>query len=169
MATGLRSTMHNVKFFAQEIDNAAACLNASRAAICKEAGVNLQQWKALAVIARATRVLSLSQLARRLRRARQSVHSLAQGLERAGWIRLCPNGDDRRLIHVEITRRGQSVLSIIDTQFESWLLIMAFDLSERELRQLIITMRSIRARVSRARDYAPPRHPDPSLRGYAEG
>jgi len=169
MATGLRSTMSHIQFFAQEIDNAAACLNASRAAICKEAGVSLQQWRALAAIARSTHVLSLSQLARRLRRARQSVHSLTQGLERAGWIRLCPNGDDRRLVHVEITRVGLSVLSIVNAQFESWLLVMAFDLSERELRKLNITLRSIRARVSRARDYAPPRHPDPSLRGYAGG
>src|SRR3569833_1110948 len=81
----------------------------------------------------------------------------------------CPYADDRRLVHVEITRVGLSVLSIVNAQFESWLLVMAFDLSERELRKLNITLRSIRARVSRARDYAPPRHPDPSLRGYAGG
>ena len=85
MRTGLRNAMHNIQYFAQEIDNAAACLNASRAAICKEAGVSLQQWRALAVIDRSSRTLSISQLARCLRRARQSVHALAQGLERAGW------------------------------------------------------------------------------------
>lgn len=155
MRTGLRSTMHNIRYFADEIDNAAACLNASRAAICKEAGVSLQQWRALAVIDRSSHAPSISQLARRLRRARQSMHSLAQGLERAGWVRLVPNRDDRRLLHIEITRLGKSVLSIVDDQFKSWLLVMAFDLSEQELRKLNITLRSIRARVSRARDYAP--------------
>lgn len=158
MPKGLRNAMHNILYFAGEIDNAAACLNASRAAICKEAGVSLQQWKALAVIDRSTCALSISHLARQLRRARQSVHALAQGLERAGWIRLCPNRDDRRLLHIEITRLGKSILSIVDGQFRSWLLIMAFDLSEQELRKLIMTLRSIRARVSRARDYAPAPH-----------
>jgi DNA-binding MarR family transcriptional regulator len=162
MRTGLRNAMHNIQYFAQEIDNAAACLNASRAAICKEVGVSLQQWRALAVIDRSSRTLSISQLARCLRRARQSVHALAQGLERAGWVRLYPNRDDRRLIHIEITRAGKSVLGSVDSQFRSWLLVMAFDLSERELRKLNITLRSIRARVSRARDYAPAR--DTSLR-----
>ena len=83
------------------------------------------------------------------------MHSLAQGLERAGWVRLVPNRDDRRLLHIEITRLGKSILSIVDDQFKSWLLVMAFDLSEQELRKLNITLRSIRARVSRARDYAP--------------
>jgi DNA-binding MarR family transcriptional regulator len=169
MPTGLSNAMHNIRRFAEEIDNAAACLNASRAAICKEAGVSLQQWRALAVIDRSTLAPSIAQLARRLGRARQSVHSLVQGLERAGWIRQFPNQDDRRLLHIEITRRGKSVLSIVEGQFKSWLLVMAFDLSEQELRKLIITLRSIRARVSRARDYAPPRHTAATPRGYAEG
>jgi DNA-binding MarR family transcriptional regulator len=157
MRTGLRNAMHNIRYFVEEIDNAAACLNASRSAICEQEGVRLEQWKALAAIERSSRAPSISQLARRLRRARQSVHSLVQGLERAGWIRLLPNRDDRRLLHIEITRAGQSVLSGVESQFKSWLLIMAFDLSEQELRKLNMTLRSIRARVSRARDYAPAR------------
>ena len=97
------------------------------------------------------------------------MHSLAQGLERAGWIRLCPNRDDRRLLHTEITRSGKSVLSTVDSQFNSWLLLMAFDLSEQELRKLNMTLRSIRARVSRARDYAPARHTAAEPRNYAAG
>ncbi len=169
MRTGLRSAMHNIRYFAEEIDNAAACLNASRSAICKQAGVRLEQWRALALIDRSSCAPSISQLARWLRRARQSVHSLVQGLERAGWIRLLPNRDDRRLLHIEITRLGKTVLSIVDDQFKSWLLLMAFDLSEQELRKLNITLRSIRARVSRARDYAPARHAAPTPRGYAAG
>jgi DNA-binding MarR family transcriptional regulator len=173
MPTGLRNGMHHIRCFAEEIDNAAACLNASRAAICKEAGVSLQQWRALAVIDRSTYAPSISQLARRLRRARQSVHSLAQGLERAGWIRLRPNRDDRRLVHIEMTRLGKSILSIVDGKFTSWLLLMAFDLSEQELRKLIMTLRSVRARVSRARDYAPAStrrlRPEVTPRDYAAG
>jgi DNA-binding MarR family transcriptional regulator len=155
MPTRMRSTMHYIRYFTDEIDNAAACLNASRAAICKEVGVSLQQWRALATIDRMTCALSISQLARQLRCARQSAHSLVQGLERAGWIRLFPNQDDRRLLHIEITRPGKSILSMVDGQFRAWLVIMSFDLGEQELRKLIMTLRSIRGRVSRARDYAP--------------
>jgi DNA-binding MarR family transcriptional regulator len=158
MPSRMRSTMHHIRCFTEEIDNAAACLNASRAAICKEAGVSLQQWRALAVIDRSACGLSISHLARRLRRARQSVHSLTQGLERAGWIRLFPNQDDRRLLLIEITRRGKSILSMVEDRFRAWLLVMAFDLSEQQLTKLIITLRSIRARVARARDYAPAPH-----------
>src|SRR5437762_13588992 len=78
---------HNLRRLAQEIHSATACLSASRAAICKQVGLNVAQWRALAAIDRATFVLSISDLARLLRRSRQSMHPLACGLERAGWVR----------------------------------------------------------------------------------
>ncbi|TLZ04386.1 MAG: MarR family transcriptional regulator [Gammaproteobacteria bacterium] len=72
---------HNLRRLAQEIHSATACLSASRAAICKQVGLNVAQWRALAAIDRSTFVLSISDLARLLRRSRQSMHPLACGLE----------------------------------------------------------------------------------------
>jgi DNA-binding MarR family transcriptional regulator len=140
--------------FAKEIHNAAACLTASQAAICQKAGLSAERWRALAVIDRSSFTLSISDLARQLRRSRQSVHPLALSLERAGWIRFLPNRDDRRLLQMEITGCGKSVLSAAEGRFNTWLLTMASDLGDHELRELVNTLCSVRARIARARDYA---------------
>ena len=84
-----------VRFLTEEIDNAAACLSASRTVICQEVGLRHEHWKALEVIGRSPLTLSIS-----------------------------------------------------------WLLMTAFDLGERELRHLANTLRAVRGRIARARDYA---------------
>src|SRR5437016_13935996 len=112
---------HNLRCLAQEIHSATACLSASRAAICKQVGLNVAQWRALAAIDRSTFVLSISDLARLLRRSRQSMHPLACGLERAGWVRFLPNPDDRRLLQMQITARGKSIVSAAEGSFNTWL------------------------------------------------
>jgi DNA-binding MarR family transcriptional regulator len=140
--------------FAKEIHTAAACLTASQAAICQKSGLNAERWRALAVIDRSSFTLSISDLARQLRRSRQSVHPLALSMERAGWIRFLPNRDDRRLLQMKITAAGKSILSAAEDRFNAWLLTMASDLSDHELRELINTLSAVRARIARARDYA---------------
>ena len=55
---------HSLRRLAQEIHSATACLSASRGAICKQVGLNVAQWRALAAIDRSTFVLSISDLAR---------------------------------------------------------------------------------------------------------
>jgi DNA-binding MarR family transcriptional regulator len=144
---------HNLRRLAQEIHSATACLSASRAAICNQVGLNVAQWRALAAIDRSTFVLSISDLARLLRRSRQSMHPLACGLERAGWVRFLPNQDDRRLLQMQITARGKSIVSAAEGSFNTWLLTMASDLSDHDLGKLVDTMRAIRERIARARDY----------------
>ena len=144
---------HNLRRLAQEIHSATACLSASRAAICKQVGLNVAQWRALAAIDRSTFVLSISDLARLLRRSRQSMHPLACGLERAGWVRFLPNQDDRRLLQMQITARGKSLVSAAEGSFNMWLLTMASDLSDHDLGKLADTMRAIHERIARARDY----------------
>jgi hypothetical protein len=76
----------HIQRFAKEIHNVAACLTASQAAIGQKSGLNAERWRALAAIDRSSFTLSISGLARQLRRSRQSVHPLALSLERAGWV-----------------------------------------------------------------------------------
>jgi DNA-binding MarR family transcriptional regulator len=149
-----RARRHHLRLLAKEIHNAAACLYASQAAICHKTGLSAERWKALAVIDRSSFTLSISDLARHLRRSRQSVHPLALSLEKAGWVRFLLNRDDRRLLQMEITSRGKSVLSAAEDRFNAWLLTMAYDLEDRELRALVSTLRAVRERIARARDYA---------------
>jgi DNA-binding MarR family transcriptional regulator len=75
-------------------------------------------------------------------------------MERAGWIRFLPNRDDRRLLQMKITGRGKSILSAAEDRFHTWLLTMASDLGDHELRELVNTLCAVRARIARACDYA---------------
>ncbi len=143
-----------VQYFIEEVRNAASCLGACQSRIYKQQGLRAEQWRALVAINRSSFTMSISVLARNLRLARQSVHSMVLGLERAGWIRLLRNPDDRRLVQIEMTDRGRSLIYNTETRLGTWLLLMTFDLSERELIKLIHTLRSIRARIARSRDYA---------------
>ncbi len=142
-----------VQFFIEEIRNAASCLAACHAKICKDQGLRAEQWRVLVAINRSSFTMSISALARNLRLTRQSVHSLVLGLERAGWIRLLRNPDDRRLVQVEMTDRGRFMIMTTETRLSTWLLLMTFDLSDQELTKLIHTLRSIRGRIARSRDY----------------
>jgi DNA-binding MarR family transcriptional regulator len=145
---------YHIRRLTNEIQNAATCLSAGRAAICEKTGLTAEHWRALAVIDRSSYVLSISDLARQLRRSRQSAHPLALGLERAGWIRFLPNRDDRRLIQMEITPGGKSMLNLAEGHFNMWLLLMASDLCDREVQFLADTLRDVRERLARARGYA---------------
>jgi DNA-binding MarR family transcriptional regulator len=82
------------------------------------------------------------------------VHPLALSLEKAGWIRFLPNRDDRRLLQMEITACGKSILSAAEDRFNAWLLTMASDLGDHELRELVNTLCAVRARIAWAHDYA---------------
>ena len=156
MAIQSRSRQRNkmLLYLADAIRGAATTLNAAENSICKEAGLSVEQWRALSVIGRTTRSLCVSQLARSLGRSRQSTHELVLGLERAGWIRLLRNPDDRRLLQMEITSAGRRTLSIVGARRSEWLLIMTYDLGEPDLYVLMDRMRALRNRIARARTYA---------------
>lgn len=144
---------HNIRLLAKEIHSAANGLTACRATISQKTGLTMEHWRALAAIDRSDFVLSISDLARRLRRPRQSVHPLALGLERAGWIRFLPNRDDRRILQMELTEHGKIALSTAEHHLNTWLLTMAADLGDHELRALVSTLRAVSERITRARQY----------------
>ena len=144
---------HTIRQFAKEIHSAANCLSECRATISQKTGLTVEHWRALAAVGRSSYVLSISDLARRLRRPRQSVHPLALRLERAGWIRFLPNRDDRRLIQMELTEYGKTILNIAENRFDFWLLTMASDLEDRELWTLVNTLREVRERITHALDH----------------
>jgi DNA-binding MarR family transcriptional regulator len=145
---------YDIRLLAREIHNAAACLAAGRAEIGKKTGLTAEHWRVLSAIDRSHYTLSISDLARELRLRRQTVHPMAISLERIGWIRFLPNRDDRRLLQMKLTEHGKSVLSGAESRLDMWLLTMNSDLGDREVRELVDTMRAVRERVARARDYA---------------
>jgi DNA-binding MarR family transcriptional regulator len=143
---------HHLWSLAWEINNTAARLERCRVTICETVGLRPEHWSAIAAIYRSTYLLSISDLARQLRRSRQAAHSLALGMERAGWIRFLPNPDDRRLLQMELTSSGRRILVDTENRYNTCLVTMWADLELRELRELRRTLRVIRDHIARARD-----------------
>jgi DNA-binding MarR family transcriptional regulator len=151
----VRDRRKYLQLFVAEIRNAASCLKACEEKIYKEEfGLRAEQWRALAAIYRSAFTLSISGLARHLRCRRQSAHSLVLGLARAGWVRLLPNPEDRRLIQIELVSSRRVAVMSVEARLNQWLLMMTFDLGDSELRKLIHTLRSVRGRIARSREYA---------------
>ena len=142
-----------VRCLAHEIGNAASCIESVRTTISEQVGLNAERWRALAVIGDSPHVLSISGLARQLRLARQSVHRLAADMERDGLVRFLPNSDDRRLLQLELTSSGRSLLADAEQRFSMWLLVMSAGLGTSDLCKMIYAVRNVREVVAKSRDY----------------
>jgi hypothetical protein len=60
---------------------------------------------------------------------------------------------------IALPKSGEATVSIErigreESRLDMWLLTMNSDLGDREVRELVDTMRAVRERVARARDYA---------------
>jgi DNA-binding MarR family transcriptional regulator len=156
MTAQLQTRQRNkmIQYLTEAIRGAGEALSATEALICKDVGLSFEEWRALTVIGRTTRTLSVSQLARSLNHSRQSTHRLVVEMASAGLIHLLRNSDDRRLLQMEITAAGKSLLGVADTRRTEWLITMTYDLTEPELYVLMNRMRAVRHRIVRARTYA---------------
>ncbi|HJR68812.1 MAG TPA: MarR family transcriptional regulator [Gammaproteobacteria bacterium] len=65
-------------------------------------------WRVLATVARSQYCLSLSDLARALGVRKQTAHALAHEAERAEYVELVPNHQDRRILQALVTPRGRA-------------------------------------------------------------
>jgi DNA-binding MarR family transcriptional regulator len=143
-----------IGYLTDAIRDAATALDAAQTVIGKELGLSCEQWSALAVIGRTTRLLSITQLAWQLRHSRQSTYNLAVRLERSGWIRFLRNSEDRRLLQIEITAAGKIILDNANARRSAWLITLTYDLGNPELYVLMNRMRALHNRIARARKYA---------------
>ena len=144
---------YNIRCLVEMIRGTAASLDDSQAAFCKEIGVSREQWSALAEIGGTSHTLSISQLARKLRLRRQSTYPLVLRLERDGLIRFLRNPDDRRLLQMELTAAGRSVLNTVEIRRNQWMLVMAYDLDDMALQGHLNRMRDLQIRIARTRKY----------------
>ncbi len=156
MSLASRTTQRNkmIRYLTDAVRSAAAGLESAQTEAGKELGLSAEQWRALAAIGGTTHVLSLTQLAWKLRHSRQSTYNLAVRLERSGWIRFLRNPDDRRLLQMEITGPGKIILDNANARWNAWLITLTYDLGDNELYALMNRARALHNRIARARPYA---------------
>jgi DNA-binding MarR family transcriptional regulator len=114
----------------------------------RDAGLDRQRWVLLISLDISPYCLSISDLARVLKRSRQGVHRMVTRLARKGYVEMRPNPDDRRLLQLFLTPRGKSLISDARRQFSNVLRACLLDADGRELLATERVLRKIRMRLA---------------------
>lgn len=103
----------------------------------------------LTTIARAPYCCSLSDIGRLLKISRQHAQRLAQEAERAGFVELARNHDDRRIVQLLITPRGRAENDRANRSSKLWLAELLLGLDRTRLQIATRVVRGIRQRLLR--------------------
>src|SRR5882724_11352417 len=114
-----RALMSEIEALAGQFARARASAAANAVA-----GANISEAKRrfMSAVANSSYCLAISDVARAIRISRQSAHRLAVSLERAGLVRLMPNGDDQRLLQLALTKNGRATLASVEEELNFWLM-----------------------------------------------
>lgn len=113
--------------------------------------------RVLAAIDRSPYCLAIADLGRVLGIRKQSAQEFAHAAERAGFIELAPNADDRRILQALLTPRGRRELAAAKRTQTIWRAALRNGLSDHPLATATHVVRTIRQRLERdARELAPP-------------
>jgi DNA-binding MarR family transcriptional regulator len=115
-------------------------INEAGERISRPLGQSAARWH---VLGRAFQPQTVAQMAAEMGHARQSVQRVADVLEREGLIVYRPHPMDRRTKLVELTPRGQEVLSEIYQRQVAWFAGIASRLSEDTLRELTTSLNEV--------------------------
>jgi DNA-binding MarR family transcriptional regulator len=118
-------------------------------ALTKPAGQSLARWVVLAQCRDAP--ATVSDIARRLRQARQSVQRIADVLVADGLCVYQANPNHQRAKLLEITQAGQSALYAIDAAQHAWCDRLGNTIGETTLRRTEAALRQIADAVENAR------------------
>jgi DNA-binding MarR family transcriptional regulator len=104
----------------------------------------------LRVVAASNRYLAIAEAGRVLRLSRQAAHETVVRAAAAGFVELLPNRDDRRILQIELTPLGRSVLAKHEAKLSAWLGDLLIGLPGRDLATVIDVLRGFRERIVRA-------------------
>ena len=93
--------------------------------------------------------LTVAQIARRMGLARQGVQRIVNDLEKTGMVTLAPNRDHKRSPLVSISYKGHRVMAAINEAQAAWVNVLSEGLSERQVKQVLKTLRLVTERCER--------------------
>src|SRR5215208_4727340 len=117
----------------EDIHRTAAHITALRNEQMREIGLDRRRWAVLLAISSSNYSLSISDLARALKKSRQATHRMAVALARAGWVEFLLNGDDHRIRQLALTSRGKSIIAQIRHSFATSVIVFSAHLDARAL------------------------------------
>lgn len=115
-------------------------------AITKPHGLTSARWQVMGSIDVEGRPLTVAQIARRMGLARQGVQRIVNDLEQLGMVVLENNVDHQRAKLVSLSREGNKAMAQIEKAQIAWVNRLSEGLSDRQLKQALKVMQTVRER-----------------------
>ena len=126
-------------------------LTAAGDALVADLGLTSARWQVMGAVATASGASTVSDLARVMGLARQSVQRVINDLEGSGLVRLVDNPNHARAKLAELTPDGELAFIEASTRRQPWSLTLTEGLSEDEVRTALKVIKALnRALVSSA-------------------
>jgi DNA-binding MarR family transcriptional regulator len=112
----------------------------------QDLGMSSSRWQVLGAVELAGRPLSVSQVARNMGLARQSVQRLVNELDADGFVAFADNPDHRRAKLIMLTAKGRKAYQEIMRRQAGWSkrMLVVTELSERRLGEVASILRRLR-------------------------
>ena len=114
--------------------------------LTKPLGLTSARWQVLGAIDLVDHSLTVAQIARRMGLSRQGVQRLVNDLVKLGMLALEPNLDHKRAPLVAMTKKGQIAMEQVNAAQAEWVNQMSEGLSERQVKQALKVLQSVRER-----------------------
>ncbi len=116
--------------------------------MARDVGLTGTRWQVLNAIAQATRPATISDIARWMGLARQSVQQVANKLAKDGLIDYRPNPKHQRASLVVVTQKAVKLLNQLDEQRYDWARTVAVTMPATDVRVASEILRAVREQLS---------------------
>jgi DNA-binding MarR family transcriptional regulator len=116
--------------------------------MARDVGLSGTRWQVLNAVAQATRPATISDIARWMGLARQSVQQLANTLAKDGLIVYQPNPKHQRASLVIVTKKAVKLLEQLDKQRFAWARTVATTLPAADIKVASEILRAVRKELS---------------------
>lgn len=118
--------------------------------LTKPLGLTSARWQVMGAIDLVGHSLTVAQIARRMRLSRQGVQRIVNDLVKLGMLVLEPNLDHKRAPLVAISKKGQIAMDQVNAAQAEWVNQLSEGLSERQVKQALKVLQSVRERSERS-------------------
>ena len=115
--------------------------------ITKPHGLTSARWQVMGAVGREEQPITVAQIARRMGLMRQGVQRIVYDLEGLGFVAFEENLDHKRAKLVRLTKAGEAVLTLVQSDQTAWVNALSEGLSQAEINRAFKTMQAVHERL----------------------
>jgi len=128
-----------------EIFKVSGLLTAEGDRLCEVYELSSARWKIMGALARSDSPLTVSQIARMMGQARQSVQRLVDVMHKNEILAFLDNPNHKRAKHVILTAKGRGIYTKLDEMWNPWASQYSESLKKEDLETTLSTLKRIAA------------------------